>query len=36
MRAGHEELSSRARSIVSARRDREGVLRPGFYLPGRS
>jgi hypothetical protein len=36
MAQGHEGLSARARELVSQRRDREGQLRPRFYLPGRS
>jgi hypothetical protein len=35
MRHGHDQLSSRARQLVTARREREAETRPGFYLPGR-
>jgi hypothetical protein len=35
MYRGHDELSARARQIVTERRDREAETRPGFYLPGR-
>lgn len=36
LRRGHAELSVRARELVDARNEREGVLRPDFYFPGRS
>jgi hypothetical protein len=35
MHRGHDELSARAREIVTQRRNRETETRPGFYLPGR-
>jgi hypothetical protein len=36
MRRGHAGLTARARDMVTARNEREGVLRPNFSFPGRS
>lgn len=36
MRERHEALTARASDLVTSRSDREGVLRPNFYFPGRS
>ena len=36
MRRGDAALTARARELALARNDREGVLRPNFYFPGRS
>lgn len=36
MRRRHGALTERARQLVTARNEREGVLRPNFYFPGRS
>lgn len=32
----HAELTARARTIIDARNEREGDLRPHFFFPGRS
>jgi len=34
--AGHRELTSAGMVLLDARRDRENVLRPNFFFPGRS
>ncbi len=36
MRRQHPELTARARAVIDVRNEREGVLRPNFYFPGRS
>lgn len=36
MRRHDAELTARARTILDARNEREGELRPHFYFPGRS
>jgi hypothetical protein len=36
MQRGDTALTARARELALARNDREGVLRPNFYFPGRS
>jgi len=36
MRRRHAALTALARDLVTARNEREGVLRPNFYFPGRS
>jgi hypothetical protein len=34
--AGHKELVAAGMALLDARRDREAVLRPNFFFPGRS